>query len=139
MPIDITIDTDRRRIHTRAHGCLTWADLCDYYEAIHAHPDYAPDLPELWDALDVTDTQISAEQMRTFSHTTELHEALGETAPVAVLVPDDLAFGLARMYQMLQSNGPHRLRVVRCREEAEAWLDEVARRPTKDATPLATL
>lgn len=125
MPIDIQIDTLRQRIMTRAYGRLTGDDLRDYYRRLHVHPDYLPNMAELWDASEVNDlVGLDAGDVRDFSMFTELYTDHGTPVPVAIVAPGDVAYGLARMYEMLQTNSINRLRVVRGRDEAEAWLSE---------------
>lgn len=129
MPIDIEIDAERRRINTRATGMLTVDDLLSYYQRLHDHPDYRIGLSELWDASGISGTQLTSDDLREFSSVTEPFTRQGAPVRVAILVSDDLGFGLARMYELLQTDSINRLKIVRSHEAAEAWLasgDEVA-------------
>lgn len=132
MPIDIEIDAKRQRIDTRATGVVTVQDLLSYYQRLHDHPDFNLGMSELWDASAITDTRLSSDDLREFSSVTEPYTRQGASARVAILVPDDLGFGLARMYELLQADSINRLKIVRSREAAEAWLadtDEPAAEP----------
>ena len=64
MPVEITIDPERRRIRSRLSGRLCRDTLRAYYEALTAHPDFRPDLSEVFDVGDVSELDLTADEIR---------------------------------------------------------------------------
>ena len=122
MPFRIHIDPFLRQIHTTAYGCFTGDDLREYYRTLRSHPDFRPDMDECFDLSEATEYHVSADDLRAFSLTTAPYTSQGVGVRVALLAPSDLAFGMARMYELLQTTTTNQLRVVRTRAEADAWL-----------------
>lgn len=123
MPVEITIDPERRRIRSRLSGRLCRDTLRAYYEALTAHPDFRPDLSEVFDVSDVSELDLTADEIRDFSAATASAPAHGAGMRVAIVAPTDLVFGLARLYELSQVDAGNRICVLRTLAEAEAWLD----------------
>jgi hypothetical protein len=53
---------------------------------------------------------------------TAYYTCRGPGVRVALVAPTDLAFGMARMYELSRTASTNKLQVVRSRAEGEAWL-----------------
>ncbi len=124
MPIRITVDKQNALIHTHATGHVTGADLIDYYQRLRAHPDFRSNLNEIFDATEVEQIDLTADDVRKLSAFTEEYTSLGVPVRVAIVASGDLEFGMSRMYEMLQVRSINLLKVFRERSQAERWIGE---------------
>jgi hypothetical protein len=86
------------------------------------------DFAELLDATRATAAVNTTDLRRLVRHLRELARQ-GPVGPTAVVVGDDLTFGIVRMLGTL-SQDFFAVRPFCSRAEAEAWLDEVAAQPS---------
>ncbi len=128
MPLDVTIDRERRRVLARAHGVLSIEDLFDYHRSVVARPDVAG-YDELVDLGEVSAfASASSEHARQLATLAARDDLPDRPTRFAIVAAGDLEFGLARMYATyrgLQERGTKEVRVFRSRGEALAWLDPV--------------
>lgn len=122
MPLRIETDPSQGRISTVVQGHLTVEDLNDYYEALHEDPGFDAALDELFDLSEASGTSVAASDLRDFSAAVTRRADRRRNVRMAVVAPCDLAFGMARMYELLQTEAGRHIHVVRTRREAEAWL-----------------
>ena len=122
MPIRMIIDRAAGLIRTTASGRVSGDDLVTYYHRLRAHPDFRSTLNEIFDLSEVTDAAVDAGDVRRLSEVTEEFTRRGVTVRIAIVAPRDLEFGLARMYEMLQSQSLNDVRVFRTRADAESWI-----------------
>ena len=78
----------------------------------------------LWDLTLAVLTDISSEDIRSISHVPRKSLELRKDGKTAIVAPDDLAYGLSRMYQSSPppDNLPFEIQVFRETEEAHQWL-----------------
>jgi len=128
MPIRYTVDRERRRIAAMAEGLVTHPEIVAHLGR-ERHEGILP-LFELVDASTAT-TDLTPEEVRQIvSHLRELgrDSALG---PVAVLVGDEMAYGMIRMLGIMGEDVCD-IRPFRGRDEADQWLDSIsAARPPR--------
>jgi hypothetical protein len=104
---------------TQANGLVTFEDLNAHLDA--EERERGLDLPELFDARGAS-TNVTPAQVRQLvsrAHTTLQERPLG---PTAIVVTDDMAFGMARMYAILANRLGIVVEVFRDVESAEEWL-----------------
>lgn len=120
MPIIMSVDTVRGRLHVVADGVVTYPEIVAHLMAERDESDLS--LPELIDAtlarIDITSAEVRSivDILRGFERTA----ALG---PTAVLVADDASYGMLRVLEMLIDEVCH-IRPFRRLDEAERWLAE---------------
>ena len=125
MPINYRIDKERRQVIASAHGELTDVEVFGYQREVWSraevqgfdeiidmtavrhialpHPDRVRDLAELSASMDVTHA----------------------SSRLAIVAPDDFAFGLGRMFGIHRRNedrSTKQVAVFRSMGEALAWL-----------------
>ena len=127
MPISYRIDRERALVITEAWGVLTDEDILDHKTRLLNDPGFEPKLMELSDIrsierLDVTQAGIKAMVQHDAAN---LARRAGHR--VLLVVPNDLVFGMARMYELMGSRDAGGVEVFRSMEEADAWLAKRAR------------
>lgn len=122
MPIASALNHDTAFLETHATGLITADDLEGHLRAEEAS-NYLG-LDELFDARGAT-TDLTASQVRQFVRRTEQLARQGRLGAVAFVTSDDVAFGMARMYQLLSDDRMVHIGVFRDIGPAWQWLATV--------------
>ncbi len=125
MPIDYVIDSGRRLVLARGRGDLDEADLFGYQREVWSRPELAG-YNELMDMTGVAHIHLpSIDRILELSSVSAAMDLPEETSRFAIVAPDDLAFGLGRMYQAyrgLDQRSTKRVGVFRTMVQALAFL-----------------
>jgi hypothetical protein len=119
MSISYSLDRALRQVRTTVDGPVTVTDILNHMEAVRR--EEALSYAELIDAAGAPQGLLSATDMwraATRVRNARLPEPFG---PRAVIVRDEAAFGLARIFTNILS-GFFPIEVFRNRERAEEWL-----------------
>jgi hypothetical protein len=121
MPIKYRVDRAGRRLITVAEGSVTYSDIAAHLEKERI--DNGLLLPELIEATQATAAVSTAEVRKIVDRLREMghRNALG---PTAVVVGNDLSYGLVRMLEILLEDVCD-IRPFRNRSEAEEWLKAI--------------
>jgi len=125
MPITYRIDRDQRLVAARAHGVLTAQDLFAYQNDVWSRPEVMgySELMDMTDAQEVVDP--SAEGIQALAELSARMDHPSAGGAFAIVAPQDLAFGLGRMYQAYREAGGNEAKpvgVFRTMDEALRWL-----------------
>ena len=136
MPIEYHIDHVRRLVLATGHGTFTDEDVFGYQCEVWSRADVAG-YDELVDMSDVQ--AIVLPSARRVLELADLSAGMDEnvSARFAIVAPDNLAYGLGRMYEAYRGTNKRStkiVRVFRSRPEAIAWLailksDQIAEEP----------
>jgi hypothetical protein len=118
MPLEYRIDVSLRTLFTRVFGVLTDADARRHVEDLRNHPDFESDFNQLFDAREASRVELSGACVREIA----AERFFGEGSLRAFVVGTDIAFGMARMFEMLRDDAPEQIRVFRNIDDARAWL-----------------
>ena len=119
MPTKLNIDAKANIVYSTFYGDMTTKDLVQHIAAIRKHPDFNPDFDELIDASGVRSFDVPSEDVRELaSQKSPFHPQ----AKRALVAPQDLVFGLGRMFQTFGSDQRPHFIVVRTLEEAHRRL-----------------
>lgn len=119
MPASYKIDKGRRLVISTGEGRLTIDDILNHMDRISHDPDFDPEFSLLIDFTNVSAVDFGPEEVREFAKRT----IYSRHARRAILVKDDLQFGLARMFEIHRElNGEPGIRVCRSLEEAMEWI-----------------
>ena len=119
MPAHYKIDKERRLVMTTVFGVVTLADGLAHQEKLRKDPDFDPSFSQLMDYTHVVRFEITAEDVRTLAQ----QSIFSPHSRRAMLVSGDLAFGLARMFEVLrESFGEQGIRVFRNLDDALDWV-----------------
>lgn len=126
MPVTHAVDHERREMYTTADGPITMDDIRKHLSKEHRDKGLA--YPELIEASGAT-VAFSPSDVRT---TVEILRAYGQDGmlgPTAIVVGNDLAYGMIRMLSILLED-VCALQPFRTRQEAEEWLAGASASPT---------
>jgi len=125
MPIIHRVDHDNRIVLARAYGVLTDEDVFTFQHTVWASPDVAG-YNELGEMTYVTDIAIpSIHRVRDLAMTAAEMDPRDAEAKFAIVAPEDLGYGLGRMFQAyreMEKASRKEVGVFRTLEEAFAWL-----------------
>ena len=119
MPALYKIDKERRLVMSTGWGVLTLADSLAHQRKLLKDPDFDPSYSQLLDVTHVTDVDLSIEDIRGLAVT----KVFSADSRRAILVNNDLQFGLSRMFEVFREGmGETGIRVFRNLEEALEWI-----------------
>jgi hypothetical protein len=119
MPGCYKIDKERRLVMTTAFGVVTKEDLLDHQDKLMADPNFDPTFSQLLDFAHMTKLDLKAADVKLLAE----RNIFAPTARRAFVVPEDVAFGMARMFEMLrEGKGEQGIRVFRTLEEGLGWV-----------------
>lgn len=117
MPYTLRIDARLGLALVRASGTVTVEEFTAYRRDLASHPEFREGMHLLVDLSDAR-FEPSAAQVRRLANAGPFSEGSKQ----AVVVADDLHFGLARMWSMRREGERGSLRPFRTVGEACAWL-----------------
>lgn len=123
MPVQTTVDTELNlAVHTVTVS-LSLEEIKAALDALWENPDFRPTMNTLWDVRDANVAEWSAEGIQAVARYVEKHaEQRGIGYRSAIVVAQDVAFGLSRMYEAYGYDLPLNLRVFRDIDEARRWV-----------------
>jgi hypothetical protein len=125
MSIEYQFFPSHHLVYIRYSGLITAGELLNVPAVLYAHPQYQPGMSELNDYRGVTGGGAGVSR-QTFHDLVSMERNIDEKrgqVRMAHIAPQDLIYGVARMYSMLSSSSSAEMRVFRSMPEALAWLD----------------
>lgn len=122
MPGGYTIDIARRLVISRGWGAVSGDDLLWHARAVRADPRFEPGFSQLADLSGVTDLGARPAAMRLLA----IENPFGAGSRRAFVASSDVAFGMARMYELMTDQSPDESRVFRDLSVAIDWLGMAA-------------
>jgi hypothetical protein len=124
MELETTIDPvqgiRRHTIRGQVSGPELVAALREFYAGF---PDAVP-MKSLWD-LTGAEVALASEEVKALSELVGKHWGKAGSIRSAIVVSEDLAFGLGRMYEsLLAAKARSPVLICRTLEEAEGWLSQ---------------
>ena len=126
MSITFTINNKDKYFVALFKGVVTDTELLHSFVTFYESEQWIPGMNELID-LSVADvTQITSDGMRKLAVATEqIFRKNGvEFSKTAVYAPEDLSFGLSRMYEVMVDESPEYFYVFRDIDELKNWLTD---------------
>lgn len=125
MPAEYEIDEAHGRLEARYFGELTPEEFRALADRVQGDPRLRPDFDHLADFTDVTrfglDAEVVADEVR--RHLAVDVQRADSPHRIAIAAPDDVAYGMSRIFSARRESERVRLGVFRTRHAAEAWLD----------------
>lgn len=125
MPIEYSIDHERRLVLARGIGTLTDQDVFGYQSEVWSRSEVAG-FDELMDMTAVTKIALpSMDRVRSLAQLSAGMDSPSPRSKFAIVAPSDLAFGLGRMYEMyreMEAKSNKEIGVFRTLEEALRFL-----------------
>ena len=134
MPISYQTDPGKRRIVAEASGAIGQQELFAYQKDVGTRPEWAG-FDEIFDVSHVDSLlDIRIDNLKALADLAASMDTPGLPSKFAIVAPQDLYFGLGRMYESLRESAPHssrRIAAFRSRAEAERWLDAPVDEPAE--------
>ena len=125
MPIVYAIEPDRNRVTLTYTGTITDRELFESFDRLYRDPAHRIGMDELSDLRLVHNVTVTSVGLHALADQTARNlDHARQTWRVAVVAPQDVVFGLARMYGLFREESPELVRVFRDLESAERWLGE---------------
>lgn len=122
MPIKFNVYPNDGYYISKSRGAITDAGMLDDYRRFFAGDEWIPGMNELADLSEADVTQVTIDGVNKLAELIEgifqQHDILPR---VAVFAPNDLSYGLSRMYSV-KAERFESLKVFRDLIEARAWL-----------------
>lgn len=119
MPEFYKIDKERRLVLTTGSGVVTLADAVSHMDKLSKDPDFDPSFSQIMDFTQVTRIELSGDDIRRLAQRT----IFSPHSRRAFIAPDEVAFGIGRMFETLRSlEGEKGIRIFRSLEEALDWV-----------------
>jgi hypothetical protein len=113
------IDKERRIVLSSGSGTLSLADAKVHQQRLSKDPDFDPSFSQIADFTQFTQFDLSSEDIRQMAE----RSVFSAESRRAFIVPNDFAFGLGRMFQILRElAGEKGIHVCRSLEEALDWV-----------------
>ena len=139
MPLEYRIDRERRVVFATAARTLSDEDVFAYQREAWSNSDLAG-YDEVVDLGLVEDLVLSSgDRVRALAELASAMDVPGASSRLAIVAPQDLAYGFARMfetYRTMNQGGPKIVSVFRSMRAALEWLglEGSGRRPVEDPT-----
>jgi hypothetical protein len=124
MPIRIEIREAERLRVVVVEGALGDVDVYETFSTLWLAPDYDPTLDELVDLSGLSGLGVTTSGIRRLGETSVQVHRGSPAVRVAIVAPDNLVYGLSRMYGAFAEESGSEHRVFRSLEEAMAWLKQ---------------
>ncbi len=122
MPITYSIDPKLGVIFTTAWDVLTVEELFEHKRKLAADPDFKPGMVELSDVRQITELDVTPEGIGRFVAQDTISAEKLRDYKLAIIVSQEVVFGMARMYEMMTEQNVSNVAVFRDLEEAKTWL-----------------
>lgn len=129
--VEIQIDTANRLMHVNAFGSIEDRELLDLFSDLEKTLGIYPRFSLLVDVREADGDRLSNAGVKLLA---DRSLPLAPEARVAVIVPNDLGFGLPRMYELRRGDGKAQLQVFRELAEGLAWIAELEVQQRSDAS-----
>lgn len=118
MSASYHIDPDDRVVYSVGTGVFGDEDLRKHQESLAADPLFDPSYRQLWDLRTVEQIEVTSGGVWQRAH----NNPWGAGAKRAVVVGSELGYGIARMFQIMSTDGPDEIEIFRELAPAREWL-----------------
>ena len=134
MAIEHTVDHQRKLVVVDGHDTVTGEEVFAYQRGVWSDPLLAG-YDELVDMTRVDRVApFSSDRARELARLSAAMDPPDSATKLAIVAPDDLLFGLSRMYEAFREAEPRsrkQVAVFRARTEAMAWLGHAQQAASK--------
>jgi len=123
MPIKFTIYEEHKVFVSHWVGVIVDSEILPAYRALYAKEQMTHEFNKLSDLRKADVLNVTSETLHHLSSfVASYYAGKGVQPKTAVIAPKDLAYGLARMYELTSGNSPEIVMVFRNPNEAIKWL-----------------
>ena len=118
MPWEFYFDKNLHTLFWKGWGSFTNQDLADCQDYVQSHADYDATMDQVIDVSDISPLQLTP--VGFWRVIRKRKDRSGNR--MAIISPNNLGFGLGRMFEMMQEGSPFKVRAFRQRAGALDWL-----------------
>jgi hypothetical protein len=122
MPVETTIDPEAGLITYKVTGELSLGDIRAAVEGLYENPAFRRGLNALWEIKEGSIGVTATELPELIELLQGLADKRGAGYRVAILVGDNMDFGLSTVFQMHAYTLPFEVKVFQSRTQARAWV-----------------
>ena len=119
MPAEFRIDRSQKMVFSTARGVVTDHEVLAHQDRLRNDPDFEPSLWQFIDFTHATRIDLSVKTIQLLAQ----RNPFGKHSRRAFYAPDDILYGLARMFQILTDHHKDELNVYRDISEARKFLN----------------
>ena len=119
--LDIKIDDEFGIVRVTPAQAITVEDACAAIKDIIDTPGFQRGFPSIWDLRHTELMHINAEDIKVISEVANSFKEQRGDARIAFIVNSDLAYGLGRMFALINDTSHIDARVFRRYEDGEHW------------------
>ena len=119
MPFNYVIDVVQELVRVKLEGIVTFEELATLQKQFRADSAFLPTHKLLCDAREVSDLIANSTDVRSLSTN---HPAAPGARMAVVAAPGSIAFGMARMFEMMSAGRGIQTHVFTDMDEAATWL-----------------
>ena len=124
MPIKYQIDSEHNLIIRTVSGTLTSSDVLNVLNESLDDKDFVKDMHAIWDISNAEIHQITVDTIKTIVEHIKTHlNNRGSKYKIAIVAPEDLNFGISRMFATYGSDLPVSIGIHRDIDDAYRWLE----------------
>ena len=121
-PVTYLVDEGRKLVETTIREGFRYSDILACFAMMRADPRIRPDFDRVA-VYEVSAAALTSAQVREMVESARVVPH-GSGTKVAIVVPDDVTYGMMRMYELYGGQQGTSAGVFRSRAEADAWLRE---------------
>ena len=118
MPGSYLIDVPHRLVFSRGWGILTDDDVVSHARTLREDSRFDPGFRQIFDFRDLTEIHLTVAGIHGTAQLNPFHR----DSRRAFVVPSEVAYGLARMFEGFTGSDPEQFRVFRSIEPALEWV-----------------
>jgi len=130
---EISFREDPRLFTVTTSGVATAAGFEAFTVELLKHARWIPGTPILIDHSRAVTNQLQAEDVHQIAKSVVALAGRTGSAPLALIMPSEVAYGMARMWQQLtELDSPMQISIFRSMDEANPWLAQLESREQSD-------
>ncbi len=122
MTIRIEIDEAKGIAYVKVYGCIYESDIRQAFHSVISSSDYKKGMHRLWDLSEADLSTIDNASLESLAKMSMDYSPTFDRTKVAVVAPQDLEFGMMRVYERISERKDYIFSPFRALEEAEKWL-----------------
>ena len=128
MPLTINYKDDGKGIEILASGTVHGREIIDAHKEIYSEKNLKRQRYQIIDRTHCTDYDVSTDEVKKIAEIDRSASLINPHIIIAIVAPDDLQYGMSRIWQAYADESGFMTRVFRDRKSADLWLAEHLKR-----------
>ena len=125
MPITFKVKNEKNYFISVWEGSISDNEIYESYKKFYTSNEWSKNLNELVDLSNANVKNVTSQGLYRLAEYVENHFTMHNvtSSKTSIFSPNDLPFGLARVYKAWTNNSPEEIKIFRNEKEALNWLD----------------